>query len=345
MKIIKKILNRCKREITNLSKKINVYTTDKKNFDKSKLHVKTTGFWEVINQNFFELSFVHALQKVIKSKDSKNQIQHTSYKPDIEFFSVFSKPDKINHSNAKVKIFYTGEDVKYNYSDFSDLLLNKADLSIGFDYPEDINANNYIRYPYWLLCYFGYTEDKDKIKKEVDWFNARTNNPERFCSFIARHDDDGFRKRMIDIVNKVETVSCAGAAYHNDDTLKTQFNDDKIEYLSHFMFNLCPENISVKGYTTEKLFQSYAAGCIPIYSGSEGKPEEFINTKTIVMYNGNNEEEVIEQIKLLRDDEKYYNEFIKQPRLFDNAVDCIYDMNKNLRLKYEDIITTKLLNK
>ena len=158
---------------------------------------------------------------------------------------------------------------------------------------------------------------------------------------MAFHDDDGLRKRIIDIVERVDHVSCGGDSYHNDDSLVKEFNDVKADYISHFMFNICPENVSVKGYTTEKLFQSFSAGCIPVYYGSLGEPEVFVNKKAIVMYDGNNADEVEQKIRLLRNDEKYYNEFIKQPRLFDNAVDCIYEMNKNLRLKYEEIIKSK----
>ena len=63
----------------------------------------------------------------------------------------------------------------------------------------------------------------------------------------------------------------------------------------------------------------------------------FINIDSIVYFDGNNKAEVIEKIKLLKDDEKFYKEFIARPRLLENSVDSIYTLNKNLRIKFEEI--------
>ena len=330
-------IDKAKRKISNYLSDYKELQISKKEFDPSKIHVKATGFWDSnLKDNLFSLSFLRAMQKAAGDKN----LQYSSYKPDIEFFSVFSEPSEIDKSKAKIKIFYTGEDVHKNYTRFSDLLINKTDLSLGFDYPEDMKEyDNYLRFPYWLLIHFGYTEDKDEIKKTVDWFNSRQNSRERFCSYIARHDESGFRKSMIDIVEKVAPVSCAGKSYHNDDSLNNIYNDDKRAYNSHFMLNICPESVSEKGYTTEKLFDSFAAGCIPFYYGSMNEPDSFINKNAIVMYDGHNSEEVIEKIRLLKEDEKYYNDFIKQPRLLENAVDSVYQLNHNLRIKYEEILS------
>ncbi|WP_281650799.1 glycosyltransferase family 10 [Helicobacter bilis] len=43
--------------------------------------------------------------------------------------------------------------------------------------------------------------------------------------------------------------------------------DDKIEWLKSYKFNLCFENSSYPGYLTEKLFDAFLAGCVPIYWG------------------------------------------------------------------------------
>ena len=305
MGITSKVINKIKREINDNKQKNEILKQDKNNYDPSKIHFCDTGLWTSFKDTCFTQPFVKALITAAKNKGLPD-LQYCHYKPEIEFFSVNCKRNAIDKSKVKVKIFYTGEDVNKNYTNFKDLHLDKADLSLGFDYPEDRNnAANYLRYPYWMLCFFGYTEDKDKIKEEVDRINNVKNCRERFCSYVAFHDDDGLRKRIIDIVERVDHVSCGGDSYHNDDSLVKEFNDVKADYISHFMFNICPENVSVKGYTTEKLFQSFSAGCIPVYYGSLGEPEVFVNKKAIVMYDGNNADEVEQKIRLLRNDEKY----------------------------------------
>ena len=174
-------------------------------------------------------ALIQAYDNKVKTKTNEKTIkenelfQFTTYKPDIEFFSVNCKRNAIDKSKTKIKIFYTGEDVHKNYTNYKDLLINKSDLSLGFDYPEDRNnATNYLRYPYWILCYFGYSENKDEIKQKVEWFNSQKNCRERFCSYVAFHDDDGLRKKMIDIVEKIGPVSCGGKSYHNDDSLANE---------------------------------------------------------------------------------------------------------------------------
>lgn len=338
MNLFTKTTNAIRREYRYYNAKIKQYKNDKKEFDPNKLHINFVGFWPNINKTYLNQQFVMPLYKILNNKD----FQYSSYKTDIEYFSVNSKTNEIEKSNAKIKIFYTGEDVNKNYINFKNLLLPYSDLSIGFDYPEDRNnVSNYVRYPFWILYYFGFTEDKDEIKSKVDWFNSRKNSKDRFCSYVAFHDDDGLRKKMIDIIEKIGPVSCGGASYHNDDTLKTEYNDDKAKYISHFMLNICPENVSVKGYTTEKIFQSFASGCIPFYYGSEGQPETFVNKNSVLLYDKTNDDEIIEKVKLLKNNEKFYTDFINQPRLLENAVDEIYDMNHNLKNKYKEILLKK----
>jgi hypothetical protein len=51
--------------------------------------------------------------------------------------------------------------------------------------------------------------------------------------------------------------------------------DDKLETLKEYKFIFCVENAHVPGYVTEKLFDSFAAGAIPIYLGATNI-EEYI---------------------------------------------------------------------
>ena len=44
--------------------------------------------------------------------------------------------------------------------------------------------------------------------------------------------------------------------------------EDKLEILKHYKFCICYENMrDVKGYITEKIFDSFAAGCVPVIGG------------------------------------------------------------------------------
>lgn len=305
-------------------------------------------FWQCSKDEFAGLAFMKAFEAACKNIGASYSF--SKFFPKVKFFSIFSKNKfHIKMSSAKVKVFFTGEDVDVRFTAFKDYCTKDCDLSLGFRYEDELeNATNYLRYPLWILYYFGYTEDKDKIRAQVKTFNDAKSNAGRFACLVASHDDQGMRQKMCNIINAIAPVSCGGKFLHNDETLKTEFGDDKIAYLKNFMFNLCPENVSVKGYVTEKIFQSFLGGCIPIYFGSDGTPEpDVINQKAMICLAKSDLEttgggHMRYQINELWNNKKAYEEFIAQPRLLTSAVDYIYERHKLLREKFEDILQKKL---
>ena len=292
------------------------------------------GFWPTSNEAFLELPFIKALPY--------ENVKITKWMSKIDFYSVMSdkllnlKPNK----NKKI-VFFTGEDVEYNYNKYQNYCLDKTDLSLGFKYESDLgNPSNYIRYPLWLCYFFPFTLDKDIIKKQVDSFSFDKVNRKKLFCLVASHDRKGIREQILKMIfsqYEEESVSCGGSFLHNDDELKQKFADNKIEYLKQFMFNICPENVSSKGYTTEKIFESFKAGCIPIYYGSNDVPEkDVINQNSLILWNGANDDEVLYKINELCNDEKFRNYFRSQKPLLNSAVDYIFERHLLLRKKYEE---------
>ena len=268
------------------------------------------------------------------------------YKPTIEYFSVFGERQDIKKSKAKVKIFWTGEDVENNFSSFRDNCVCDSDLSLGFTPPHKVLSSNYLRYPLWLLYYFGNLRTKDELKIAIDNFNSKQFDKTKFCSLVASHDTNGIRTKLIKCISPIEKVSSAGKFLHNDDSLINAFSISKEEYLKQFMFNICPENISVEGYTTEKIFQSFDAGCIPIYFGSANIPEkEVINPESYILLSDNSQnsnfDEVYDKVKTLWQSKSAYKDFMSKPRLLPSSVDFIYNLNQEVKSRIEGLIETK----
>ena len=267
----------------------------------------------------------------------------SNFLPSITFFSVFGNRKQLEKSRSKIKIFWTGEDVTINHIAYKDNAVELCDLSIGFTPEEIIDARNYVRYPLWLLYYFGKNKDLNEIQVEVDAFNKRwlelAHKKIKFCSLVASHDNYGTRKQLFELLNPYEPVKCAGKIFHNDDTMVTEFADDKVKYLEQFMFNICPENVSAPGYTTEKVFQSFDSGCIPIYYGSEGVVEpEVVDNSKIIFFDGKNGGEVLSKVKMFYENKDKYMEFMSTPPLKDTAAQWIYNKNIQLQKKLEEII-------
>lgn len=60
-----------------------------------------------------------------------------------------------------------------------------------------------------------------------------------------------------------------GAGWSSDYTSWRGKVDDKLATMARYRFNLCYENASnMRGYLTEKIFDAFYAGCVPIYLGA-----------------------------------------------------------------------------
>ena len=161
-----------------------------------------------------------------------------------------------------------------------------------------------------------------------------------FASFLSSHDDIG-QKLIFDQLSDVGTVDCDGRLFHNNDDLKTRYNDDKLKYLRHYRFNITPENSNYNGYVTEKIFEAIASGCVPIYSGSDNHPEpEVLNQDAIIFIRMG--EENVDSVKLIAElnaDEKKYMDFATQKRFVDGADEVIWGYYESLENKLREIIS------
>ncbi|MEI0559728.1 glycosyltransferase family 10 domain-containing protein [Brachyspira intermedia] len=276
-----------------------------------------------------------------------------SYNPDIEFFAPVGKRYFLEKSKAKIKIFYTGECVSNKaidkiWSDYSDNCINDVDLSLGFDRIDEDKYDNYVRFPIWIFYNFNGLLDnkdytKDDIKKVIDNINNAKSKKNKFASLVASHDATNIRTQMYNQISKIDYINCPGKLFHNDDTLKQDYNNDKIEYLKDFKFNICPENTISDGYVTEKLFDAFKAGCIPIYNGDENIELNFVNKNALLFFKkGEDNTELIKEIEKLHRDDKLFDDFQKQIKIYDSMVDYLWDRRVKI-LNRLDMLINKIL--
>jgi hypothetical protein len=83
---------------------------------------------------------------------------------------------------------------------------------------------------------------------------------------------------------------------------------DKIQFLSSYKFSIAMENSEGDGYVSEKIFDSFISGTIPIYFG-DYTVDEYINPKSFILIK--NEKSIISKIEYIKDidnnNEKYLN--------------------------------------
>lgn len=250
-------------------------------------------------------------------------------KKTIGFWSVFGDVRLIDDVSDDVNVFFSGENVHIDrHKRYADYMLTnpKIKMAMGFDY---LVHEKYLRYPLWLTYMFGdcYTyEDVCKRCEELRY--PRIKEKKKWISAVSSWDPSGIRSQIAEVVGELKAIDYAGKWRHNDDTLKEDFADDKIAYLKQFVFNICPENSNSCGYVTEKLFEAIAAGCVPIYWGSNNDPEPgIINSQAVLFYEEkDNGEDLKKQVERLISDERFRNDFMALPRLLSGAEDKIWEM-------------------
>lgn len=208
---------------------------------------------------------------------------------------------------------------------------------------------------------FPLTATKDEIRAVLAQFKITTDKS-RFCALVSRWDITGVRTEIYRAVSAIAPVAAAGRLLHNDDSLQTQFGDDKTRYLRQFQFNICPENSAGDGYVTEKIWQAFAAGCIPIYAGYSRDPEpEILNPQAFLWWTvgsrppadsrpptdsrpiaGDDNAAVLAEIRALRNDEKLYRAFAARPIFLDTAVDKIHGYLQAGAEALREVVETQL---
>jgi hypothetical protein len=307
-----------------LAKRHKKYLKEKKIFRNST--ISFYNFWEIEDYNDFWL------QKFIvdRNLNPKNK--------SINFFSVFGPRYILKKQKAAINIFFSGETMS-RFKKYHDYCLPEVDLALGFD---DLQHEKYFRLPLWILDFFEPTVDLEKVKEKLKQLNYYKNNKpivrEKFCSLIARHDENGIRKKIVNTLNPIETVDCAGKLFNNTARLQTEFANNKVKFLENYKFNICPENTNQENYTTEKLFESFAAGCIPIYWGSAQKPEPNIFKPSSIIFFDDFKNTLSEDVERLHKDPKLYVDFISQNPFQETAAEYIMQTISNLELKLKELI-------
>lgn len=192
----------------------------------------------------------------------KYRLVHDQAAPDLQVFSVF--PDNADGVPGKVasmpapplagvrSLFVTGENVAAD--------LGACDFAISFNPAADNRRE--MRIPNWVSrLYQAGSSPQALVRQERKPMPRR----DRFCAFVYRMAY-AEREGLFAAIHARRPVDAPGASMNNYARLGPGI-DEKLRFLEHYRFNIACENARAAGYTTEKIVESYLAGCIPIYLG------------------------------------------------------------------------------
>lgn len=228
------------------------------------------------------------LTKLLKTKYKVELTDH----PDYLFYNVFGNE---HHRYDCVRIFYTGENVVPNF--------NYCDYALGFHHLTF--EDRYMRLPLWAW------KNEAALKLEKKEAVGREALNRRFCNQVVSNikQTDGMREAFFERLNAYKTVD-SGGKYKNNVGGPVA---DKRAFQARYKFSLAFENIAARGYCTEKIFDAFRAGSVPVYYGDETavadfNPEAFINVHDYASI-----DEAVEAIQKLDSDDTAYLKMLNAP--------------------------------
>lgn len=194
------------------------------------------------------------------------------------------------------------------------------DATISFDVQDSLSRNLY--FPYWMYRldwgldipapYFQPTP--------VQLSNSRPPNirPRTACAFSNTRQPG--KLRLAGLVGECMPMAGFGRAY-------AEPVQDKHETASRFGFQVCPENSLTPGYVTEKLFEAWSSGNVPIWMGLDR--DKLINPRAFLDMTSRTDQQVRDLLLATSDDDAI--EIRRQPLLHEPAsitplVDLLADL-------------------
>ena len=117
-----------------------------------------------------------------------------------------------------------------------------------------------------------------KRVEAIEWFER--NHPDDFDLYGFGWDVYKFKGKLTRVFNRIKPVKKLLAPRYK--TYKGIIKS-KNEVLQKYKFSICYENAKdIPGYITEKIFDSFFAGCVPVYWGAPNVTE-FIPENTFIM--------------------------------------------------------------
>lgn len=256
--------------------------------------------------------YIHALKKRYEVEISD--------KPDFVFYSTFGR-EFFSYPNS-IRIFLANEPVIPNFND-CDYALGWSQISFG---------KRYMRQPPMV----GFGEKSVHTLLNSRQAAGESALKRKFCNFVYSNASNGpGAEARVDFCRKLanyKRVDCPGPVLNNMQSeleprccpqskydthgFNRNWAESKVEFLRGYKFTIAFENISLPGWTTEKLIHPLIANSIPIYWGNPNVLEFFNPTAFISCadYNWDLDAVVRRVIELDNDDEQYM-EMLRQTPL------------------------------
>ena len=171
-------------------------------------------------------------------------------------------------------------------------------------------VKNYYYIPYGIISYY-LRDFKDQsyfnLLKPLNQIYSKKKN--KFCDYIFlnnRYRNGVKRYKFYQVLNNLKKVDNIKTNYRFTVDMYQKIVKDHEPY----RFSIAFENDIVDGWITEKIFNSFLAGCIPIYDGTDDIYKYFNKGSFINAKDFDTIEELAKYVVKVDNDENLYNQYM-----------------------------------
>lgn len=304
------------------------YSSDNSSSNKKNITARYLDFWTNFSLKKFDI------HKIILEKYNVKLLNDSNSKitddPDFIIFSCFGSQHLEYNS---VKLYLTLENTLPDYTE--------CDYAIGLRIRE--GDNRYFKKPIDVNFY----SEKKNIYNIIN-FHGDNIKQKKFCAILVSNSACEVRNEFFERLSKYKKVD-SGGNYQNNIGYTVK---DKTEFFRNYKFAIVFENAKNYGYASEKIYDAFYAGVIPIYWGDDSLVNHTFNNKSFIHIKDKSEfEEKIKYIiqidqndtlyneiiheKIILDDKKYDRDMIEFKKFIWNSVEQVFNKTRK-REKYKE---------
>ena len=277
-------------------------------------------------KKYFELLDTQAIQIFLPSKYTY-QIVNEDEVADICIIGIQHTDNsllRVNEYNIflSVENFSVGRTHYQHWNKFSRDKNPLINTYIYNDIPHIIN--NIIPVVYSRVKYFNSIYSSFETIRSTIPFEQK-----KFCLFTSRN---GLNSNKQLIINQLSQLGNIDFLDQYDDILKSKscYNSPElISIYSQYKFIICFENSKTDGYVTEKIFNVFLSGSIPIYDGAPNVTD-YIISGSFIQYDNN----IVKKITMLTDNKVLYSAVVNK----DKTKELDYSLTNKL---FDDVLIQK----
>lgn len=187
----------------------------------------------------------------------------------------------------------------------------KIKLFIDCIYDEKLKnklKNKYYHITWGALTYYNRNVDKNILLKPL---KNIYNRKHKFCDYIFTNKSYRNGKKRWQFFNILNNLKNVEQPQDNSRFSINMFNDS-VELHKPYKFSIAFENDIVDGWVTEKIINSFLAGCIPIYDGTDDVYKYFNKNAFINAKNFGTLEELANYVIEVDNNPDLYNKYINE---------------------------------